>query len=72
MFVSSLDRALRHCEAFIQRYNRAEDTVLIPLNETLPHHSAGSHVGKAVEDCMRAIIGVLLNLTNDNGMGVSF
>lgn len=24
-------------------------------------------VGKAVEDCMRAIIGVLLNLTHDNG-----
>lgn len=24
-------------------------------------------VGKAVENCMRAIIGVLLNLTHDNG-----
>ncbi|EPY90230.1 hypothetical protein CB1_000016001, partial [Camelus ferus] len=28
-----------------------------------------NHVGKAVEDCMRAIIGVLLNLTNDNEWG---
>ncbi|KAG5280258.1 hypothetical protein AALO_G00086930 [Alosa alosa] len=28
-----------------------------------------SNVGKAVEDCMRAIIGVLLNLTHDNEWG---
>lgn len=38
----------------IQRYSRE-------LN------SDGAMVGKAVEDCMRAIIGVLLNLTHDNG-----
>lgn len=29
--------------------------------------SDGGTVGKAVENCMRAIIGVLLNLTHDNG-----
>lgn len=68
LIVSSA-KALRHCEEFIQRYNRAEDTICIPHNETLPHHNASSHVGKAVEDCMRAIIGVLLNLTNDNEWG---
>ncbi|KAK2495740.1 hypothetical protein MC885_005452 [Smutsia gigantea] len=28
-----------------------------------------SHVGKAVEDCVRAVTGVLLNLTNDNERG---
>ncbi|CAB1343712.1 unnamed protein product, partial [Coregonus sp. 'balchen'] len=28
-----------------------------------------SNVGKAVEDCMRAVIGVLLNLTHDNEWG---
>ncbi|KAM5140968.1 wings apart-like protein homolog isoform 2-T2 [Mantella aurantiaca] len=67
--IASSSKALRHCEAFIQRYNRAEDTICIPHNETLPHHNASSHVGKAVEDCMRAIIGVLLNLTNDNEWG---
>lgn len=67
--IASSAKALRHCEEFIQRYNRAEDTICIPHNETLPHHSASSHVGKAVEDCMRAIIGVLLNLTNDNEWG---
>ena len=38
----------------IQRYSRE-------LN------SDWAMVGKAVEDCMRAIIGVLLNLTHDNG-----
>nr|DBA15366.1 TPA: hypothetical protein GDO54_004591 [Pyxicephalus adspersus] len=67
--IMSSAKALRHCEEFIQKYNRAEDTICIPKNETLPHHNASSHVGKAVEDCMRAIIGVLLNLTNDNEWG---
>lgn len=38
----------------IQRYSRV-------LN------SDRAVVGKAVEDCMRAVIGVLLNLTHDNG-----
>lgn len=68
LIVSSA-KALRHCEEFIQRYNRAEESICIPYNKPLIHHSAGSHVGKAVEDCMRAIIGVLLNLTNDNEWG---
>ncbi|MEQ2164318.1 hypothetical protein GOODEAATRI_005452 [Goodea atripinnis] len=45
--------ALRRCEQMIQRYSRE-------IN------SDGGMVGKAVEDCMRAIIGVLLNLTHDN------
>ncbi|XP_071986591.1 wings apart-like protein homolog isoform X2 [Engystomops pustulosus] len=68
LIVSSA-KALRHCEEFIQRYNRAEESICIPYNKPLIHHSAGSHVGKAVEDCMRAIIGVLLNLTHDNEWG---
>ncbi|KAM3912544.1 wings apart-like protein homolog isoform 2-T2 [Leptodactylus fuscus] len=68
LIVSSA-KALRHCEEFIQKYNRAEESICIPYNKPLIHHSAGSHVGKAVEDCMRAIIGVLLNLTNDNEWG---
>ncbi|CAJ0955231.1 unnamed protein product [Ranitomeya imitator] len=68
LIVSSA-KALRHCEEFIQRYNRAEDSICIPYNKSLIHHSAGGHVGKAVEDCMRAIIGVLLNLTHDNEWG---
>ncbi|XP_077115428.1 wings apart-like protein homolog isoform X1 [Ranitomeya variabilis] len=68
LIVSSA-KALRHCEEFIQRYNRAEDSICIPYNKSLVHHSAGGHVGKAVEDCMRAIIGVLLNLTHDNEWG---
>ncbi|KAG9485234.1 hypothetical protein GDO78_008361 [Eleutherodactylus coqui] len=68
LIVSSA-KALRHCEEYIQRYNRAEESICIPYNKPLVYHSAGSHVGKAVEDCMRAIIGVLLNLTNDNEWG---
>ena len=55
-------RALRHCEEMIQRYSRQ---VAVP-GPALPHASH-SNVGKAVEDCMRAIIGLLLNLTHDNG-----
>lgn len=39
----------------------------VPESKPLPHQNVTNHVGKAVEDCMRAIIGVLLNLTNDNG-----
>lgn len=38
----------------IQRYSRELQT-------------GRTAVAKAVEDCMRAIIGVLLNLTHDNG-----
>lgn len=47
-------RALSRCEEMIQRYSREL-------------HTGGAVVAKAVEDCMRAIIGVLLNLTHDNG-----
>ncbi|KAE8591261.1 hypothetical protein XENTR_v10018366 [Xenopus tropicalis] len=68
LIVSSA-KALRHCEELIQRYNRAEDSICIPYSKSLPHHNVSSHVGKAVEDCMRSIIGVLLNLTNDNEWG---
>lgn len=53
--IISSARGLRRCEEMIQRYSRE-------LN------SDGA-VGKAVEDCMRAIIGVLLNLTHDNEWG---
>ncbi|KAM4032287.1 wings apart-like protein homolog isoform 2-T3 [Anomaloglossus baeobatrachus] len=67
--ITSSAKALRHCEEYIQRYNRAEESICIPYNKPLIHHSVGSHVGKAVEDCMRAIIGVLLNLTHDNEWG---
>lgn len=52
--LSSSVRALSRCEEMIQRYSR----------EVKSDRAA---VGKAVEDCMRAIIGVLLNLTHDNG-----
>lgn len=47
-------RALNRCEQMIQRYSRELS-------------SDSSAVGKAVEDCMKAVIGVLLNLTHDNG-----
>ncbi len=46
----------------IQRYSREVSS----LSSALPQ-SSHSNVGKAVEDCMRAVIGVLLNLTHDNG-----
>ncbi|XP_075573602.1 wings apart-like protein homolog isoform X4 [Pelecanus crispus] len=69
LIVSSA-KALQHCEELIQRYNRAEDSICLPDNKPLPHQNVTTnHVGKAVEDCMRAIIGVLLNLTNDNEWG---
>ncbi|KAF6715210.1 Wings apart-like-like protein [Oryzias melastigma] len=45
--IVSAAKALRRCEHMIQRYSRE-------LN------SDGAAIGKAVEDCMRAIIGVLL------------
>ncbi|XP_048863872.1 wings apart-like protein homolog [Brienomyrus brachyistius] len=62
LIVSSA-RGLRHCEAMIQRYSCQVDSA--------PHQPLWrvSSVGKAVEDCMRAIIGVLLNLTHDNEWG---
>nr|XP_046257844.1 wings apart-like protein homolog isoform X2 [Scatophagus argus] len=68
LIVSSA-RALRHCEDMIQRYSRALNNSSLSLSgATLPHCSF-SNVGKAVEDCMRAVIGVLLNLTHDNEWG---
>ncbi|XP_042357838.1 wings apart-like protein homolog [Plectropomus leopardus] len=68
LIVSSA-RALRYCEDMIQRYSRAlNNSSLSSSGATLPHCSF-SNVGKAVEDCMRAIIGVLLNLTHDNEWG---
>ncbi|XP_053346967.1 wings apart-like protein homolog [Clarias gariepinus] len=62
LIVSSA-KALRHCEEMIQRYNR--DTSRSLSGSSKPHCS----VGKAVQDCMRAVIGVLLNLTHDNEWG---
>ncbi|XP_041941933.1 wings apart-like protein homolog [Alosa sapidissima] len=64
LIVSSA-KALRHCEEMIQRYSREVNCVAAT---PLPYCS-NSNVGKAVEDCMRAIIGVLLNLTHDNEWG---
>ncbi|XP_066526744.1 wings apart-like protein homolog [Hoplias malabaricus] len=66
LIVSSA-RGLRHCEEMIQRYSREVNSSL-SSGEGLPHCSH-SNVGKAVEDCMRAVIGVLLNLTHDNEWG---
>ncbi|XP_039549107.1 wings apart-like protein homolog [Pimephales promelas] len=63
LIVSSA-RALQHCEQMIQRYSRE-----VPSSSSAPPHSSHSNVGKAVEDCMRAVIGVLLNLTHDNEWG---
>ncbi|XP_072484653.1 wings apart-like protein homolog isoform X4 [Notamacropus eugenii] len=68
LIVSSA-KALQHCEELIQRYNRAENSMCLPDSKPLPHQNVTNHVGKAVQDCMRAIIGVLLNLTNDNEWG---
>ncbi|XP_040826394.1 wings apart-like protein homolog isoform X4 [Ochotona curzoniae] len=67
--IISSAKALQHCEELIQQYNRAENSICIGDNKPLPHQNVTNHVGKAVEDCMRAIIGVLLNLTNDNEWG---
>ncbi|XP_034040403.1 wings apart-like protein homolog [Thalassophryne amazonica] len=67
LIVSSA-RALRYCEDMIQRYSRALNNSSLSCGTTLPHCSS-SNVGKAVEDCMRAVIGVLLNLTHDNEWG---
>ncbi|XP_059518018.1 wings apart-like protein homolog isoform X3 [Myotis daubentonii] len=68
LIVSSA-KALQHCEELIQQYNRAENSICLPDLKPLPQQNVTNHVGKAVEDCMRAIIGVLLNLTNDNEWG---
>ncbi|XP_072546032.1 wings apart-like protein homolog [Salminus brasiliensis] len=67
LIVSSA-RGLRYCEEMIQRYSREVNSALSSSGMALPHCSH-SNVGKAVEDCMRAVIGVLLNLTHDNEWG---
>ncbi|EHA98918.1 Wings apart-like protein-like protein [Heterocephalus glaber] len=67
--IISSAKALQHCEELIQKYNRAENSICMADSKPLPPQNVTSHVGKAVEDCMRAIIGVLLNLTNDNEWG---
>ncbi|CDQ58320.1 unnamed protein product [Oncorhynchus mykiss] len=67
LIVSSA-RGLRYCEDMIQRYSREVNSSLCSSGTALPHCSF-SNVGKAVEDCMRAVIGVLLNLTHDNEWG---
>nr|XP_046232856.1 wings apart-like protein homolog [Scatophagus argus]XP_046232858.1 wings apart-like protein homolog [Scatophagus argus] len=54
--IISSAKALSRCEEMIQRYSRE-------LN------SDRAAVAKAVEDGMRAVIGVLLNLTHDNEWG---
>ncbi|KAF7657945.1 hypothetical protein LDENG_00019180 [Lucifuga dentata] len=54
--IVSAAKALNRCEGMIQRYSREVN-------------SERAVLGKAVEDCMRAIIGVLLNLTHDNEWG---
>ncbi|XP_072138670.1 wings apart-like protein homolog [Mobula birostris] len=67
--IISSARALQHCEQLITRYNREDSKLCLANSNSLPEYSASSHIGKAVEDCMRAIFGVLLNLTNDNEWG---
>ncbi|RXM35825.1 Wings apart-like protein-like [Acipenser ruthenus] len=68
LIVSSA-RGLWHCEEMIQRYNHVANSLASADGKSLPHRSSSGNVGKAVEDCMRAIIGVLLNLTHDNEWG---
>lgn len=67
--IVSAARALRYCEDMIQRYSRALNNSSLSLSGAALPHCSFSNVGKAVEDCMRAIIGVLLNLTHDNEWG---
>ncbi|KAB5561915.1 hypothetical protein PHYPO_G00011980 [Pangasianodon hypophthalmus] len=62
--IISSARALRHCESMIQLYCRN-----IINTGAASTHSNHSNVGKAVEDCMRAVLGVMLNLTHDNEWG---
>ncbi|XP_076599214.1 wings apart-like protein homolog [Chaetodon auriga] len=68
LIVSSA-RALRYCEDMIQRYSRALNNSSLSVSGAALPHCSFSNVGKAVEDCMRAVIGVLLNLTHDNEWG---
>uniref|UniRef100_A0A6Q2XP78 Wings apart-like protein homolog n=1 Tax=Esox lucius TaxID=8010 RepID=A0A6Q2XP78_ESOLU len=68
--ICSSAKALWHCEEMIQRYSQETgmSSSLCSGGPALPYASH-SNVGKAVEDCMRAVIGVLLNLTHDNEWG---
>nr|XP_023863438.1 wings apart-like protein homolog [Salvelinus alpinus] len=66
--IMSSARGLRYCVDMIQCYSREVNSSLCSSGTALPH-SSFSNVGKAVEDCMRAVIGVLLNLTHDNEWG---
>ncbi|KAI3363343.1 hypothetical protein L3Q82_011968, partial [Scortum barcoo] len=68
LIVSSA-RALRYCEDMIQRYSRALNNSSLSMSGAALPHCSFSNVGKAVEDCMRAVIGVMLNLTHDNEWG---
>ncbi|XP_052010114.1 wings apart-like protein homolog isoform X2 [Xyrauchen texanus] len=63
LIVSSA-RSLYYCKQMIQRYSREVSS----SSSALPQ-SSHINMGKAVEDCMRAVIGVLLNLTHDNEWG---
>ncbi|KAJ3608106.1 hypothetical protein NHX12_025156 [Muraenolepis orangiensis] len=56
--IISSAKALWSCEAMIQRYSRQVNRARCSDGTSLPFCS-NSNVGKAVEDCMRAIIGVL-------------
>ncbi|XP_024153159.1 wings apart-like protein homolog [Oryzias melastigma] len=67
--IISSARALRCCEDTIQRYSRTINNSAAPSSGDASPHGSCSNVGKAMEDCMRAIIGVLLNLTHDNEWG---
>ncbi|KAF3841927.1 hypothetical protein F7725_023878 [Dissostichus mawsoni] len=67
--IASSARALRYCEDMIQRYSRSLNNSSLSLSGAALPHCSFSNVGKAVEDCMRAVIGVLLNLTHDNEWG---
>lgn len=67
--IMSSARALQHCEQLITRYNREDSKICLANSNSLPGYNASCYIGKAVEDCMRAIFGVLLNLTNDNEWG---
>ncbi|XP_077406676.1 wings apart-like protein homolog [Vanacampus margaritifer] len=60
--IVSCAKALRRCEEMIRRYSREVVTVQVGTD-------GGLMVAKAVENCMRAVIGVLLNLTHDNEWG---
>ncbi|XP_035389412.1 wings apart-like protein homolog [Electrophorus electricus] len=68
--IISSAKALRHCKEMVQRYSREVSRGSSGTPSTYSSTSSGGGgVGKAVEDCMRAVIGVLLNLTHDNEWG---